>query len=629
MCGIAGFSGPLPPSVLDSFVERLQHRGPDDRGTWYDASAQVGLAHTRLSILDLSSRGHQPMRDVGTGCRITYNGELYNFRKLRSDLEARGHRFFSDTDTEVLLRLYLDQGPAMLEALDGIFAFAIWDPRAGELLLARDGLGVKPLYWTDTGSTLVFASEIKALIDVPGVCRGLDLQAVEATLLHLWCPAPRTVLRGVSKLEPGTAMIVRAGKVSRLWRWFQIPVQEPMLHGDRVEVLRQTLARSVADQLVADVPIGAFLSGGVDSSAVVAFAARENPGLPCFTMRFASGTTAAEGFDDDLPYARKVAAYLGVKLVEVPVSADLSSELEDMVYQLDEPQADLAPLNVRRVAEAARDRGIKVLLAGTGGDDLFAGYRRHQAVAIERVWAWFPRALRRGLRASADRLPAASPWGRRARRAFRQADLDQDERIAGYFAWIGESDVRALFTRDVAGRLSALGPYAPLLAALRELPGDVDPVNRVAYLDARYFLADHNLNYTDKMSMAVGVEVRVPLLARRIVELAAAVPVREKLRLGTGKWVLREALQPILPAEILRRSKTGFGVPLRTWLHRELGELVGDTLSPGQLGRSGVFDPSAVQRLLENDRAGRVDAAYPLLAIVCIELWCRRMGVSA
>jgi asparagine synthase (glutamine-hydrolysing) len=629
MCGIAGFSGDFSPSLLDIFVEKLRHRGPDDSGTWHDASAHVGLAHTRLAILDLSARGHQPMVDHETGCLITYNGELYNFRALRRDLESRGHRFRSESDTEVLLRLYVDRGAAMLDALDGIFAFAIWDPRDGELLIARDALGVKPLYWSKTSRGVVFASETKALLVAPGVSRELDLGAVEATLAHLWCPAPRTVLKDVCKLEPGGAMVVRAGEVKRMWRWFDAPVQRGVLPGDRVKALRDELEQAVTDQLVSDVPVGAFLSGGVDSSAVVALAARHAPGLPCFTMRFQSGTTSAEGFDDDLPYARRVAAHVGAELIEVPVGADMAGELEAMLYQLDEPQADLAPLNVRRVAAAARERGIKVLLSGAGGDDLFAGYRRHQAASLERVWGWMPRAARRGLRLASDAFPADATWGRRVRKAFRDADLDGDDRIAGYFAWIGESERRQLFAPEVVRRLAQAPRYEPLRDAVRRLPPDIHPINRTIYLDTRYFLPDHNLNYTDKMAMAVGVEVRVPLLARRLVELAAALPVHEKLHRGTGKWILREAVRPLLPPEILTRSKTGFGVPLRTWMHRELRDLVENILSPASLSRHRLFDPSSVQRLLADDRAGRVDAAYPLLAVVCMELWCKRIGASA
>jgi len=626
MCGIGGFSGDFPDELLDRFVERLRHRGPDDQGSFLDRDARVGLAHTRLSILDLSPRGHQPMRDPATGCVITYNGELFNFRALRADLAARGHSFQSDSDTEVLLQLYVARGTDMLSLLDGMFAFAIWDPRDRSLFLARDPLGVKPLYVATPRQGVLFASEIKALLASPAVSRDLDFQAIDATIRHLWCPGPRTVLAGVRKLEPGGALQVRDGRVVREWRYFDLPVQEPWTgppSTDLCAAMTQHLERAVRDQMVSDVPVGAFLSGGLDSSAVAAFAARHAKRLPCFTMRFTSGDTAAEGFADDLPYARRVAAHLGVELIEVPIGGEVAGELEQMIYQLDEPQADVAPLNVRRIAEAARAHGVKVLLSGAGGDDLFAGYRRHQGAMLERYWTWLPASARRALRSASSLLSQRRVLTRRITKAFRYADLELDERIVGYFDWITAAERSRLFHPDVAAALAAAPPYQPLLDSIRRLPADVHPVNRMLYLDGRYFLPDHNLNYTDKMAMAAGVEVRVPLLAVDLVRFASQLPVGHKLRGRTGKWILRRAVASLLPPEVLARSKTGFGVPLRTWLHRELAPLVGDVLSRSSLSRRGLFDPTAVQGLLEADRSGRIDAAYPILALVCVELWCR------
>ena len=626
MCGIGGFSGDFPDELLARFVERLRHRGPDDRGVFVDRAAGVGLAHTRLSILDLSPRGHQPMVDPETGCVIVYNGELYNFRALRAELEGRGHTFRSESDTEVLLRLHAEHGLAMLDRLDGMFAFAIWDPRDRSLFLARDQMGIKPLYVAATSRGLVFASEIKALLEAPGVPRDLDLGAIDATIRHLWCPGPRTILAGVRKIEPGCALLARDGAIVRDWRYFDLPVEEPWPGeppADPRAALATELDRAVHGQLVSDVPVGAFLSGGLDSSAVVALARRHLDRIPCFTMSFRSGETSTEGFEDDLPHARRVAAHLGVELVEVPVGGEVADELEWMVHQLDEPQADIAPLNVRRIAEAARAHGIKVLLSGAGGDDLFAGYRRHQAAGLERWWSWLPRPARRLLRAGTARLPQQGTLPRRLTKAFRDADRDLDDRLAGYFDWIGAEPRARLFSRDAAAELARSGPYQPLLDSLRELRREIDPVNRTLYLDARYFLPDHNLNYTDKMAMAHGVEVRVPLLAVGLARFASHLPVSDKLRGRTGKWLLREAVRPLLPPEVLSRAKTGFGVPLRTWLHRELAPVVGDVLSPASLARRGIFDPEAVARLVADDRAGRIDAAYPILALVTIELWCR------
>lgn len=628
MCGFAGFVGDFPEQLLEQFVARLHHRGPDDRGVFHDPKAQIGLAHTRLSVLDLSPRGHQPMTDPDTGCVIAYNGELYNFRVLRDELVAAGHTFISNSDTEVLLRLYIARGDSMLAVLDGIFAFAIWDPRHDRVLLARDQFGIKPLYFSEVLQGVLFGSEIKALLASPSVPRDLDPQAIDATIRHLWCPGPRTILAGVRKLEPGTAMELRGGRVAKIFSYFTLPVQEPWddpraRHGsDPRTTLRELLDQACRDQIVSDVPVGAFLSGGLDSSAVVALASRHVSQLPCFTMRFTSGDAAREGLDD-LPFARQVAKHLGVELIEVPVGGVVEGDLQDMVHQLDEPQADIAPLNVRRIAAAARERGIKVLLSGSGGDDLFAGYRRHQAAKVERLWSWLPVAARRGLRSTTAMLPQRSSLGRRVTKAFRDADRDVDERVAGYFEWLPTTMRRGLFTRDVAAQLDAGPPYHPLLDSARRLGPTIHPINKTLYLDVRYFLADHNLNYTDKMAMAHGVEVRVPLLSVDIARYAASLPVDQKLRGLTGKWILRQAVADLLPPAILTRAKTGFGAPLRSWLHGELASLVEDVLSPASLVRRNLFDPSAIAKLLEDDRSGRVDAAYPILAIVCIELWCR------
>lgn len=620
MCGIAGFSGDFPGELLDQFSATLRHRGPDDHGVYQDRG--VGLAHTRLSILDLSPRGHQPMIHGETGCAITYNGEIYNYRALRNQLIAQGHTFQSECDTEVLLHLYLAHGADMLGMLDGIFAFAIWDPRDRSLLIARDQLGVKPLYVATPPQGVLFASELKALLCSPTVSRELDPHAIDATIRHLWCPAPRTILKSVRKVEPGCALLVRDGKVVRTWRYFDLPVQAPVRASASAEAMREELDRAVRDQLIADVPVGAFLSGGLDSTAIVALARRHVDKLPCFTMRFSSGATASEGFDDDLPYARRVAKALGVELVEISVGGEVASELEEMIYQLDEPQADIAPLNVRRIAEAARAHGIKVLLSGAGGDDLFAGYRRHQAGQLERYWSWLPVPARRMLRVASGALPQHSALGRRVAKLFRDADRDRDRRLVGYFDWLDGAHRAQLFTPSVAAELSA-SAYEPLLTSVRALPDDVDALNRLLYLDGRYFLPDHNLNYTDKMAMAHGVEVRVPLLAVELARFASRLPSEDKLRGRTGKWILREAMRGVVPDEVLTRSKTGFGAPLRVWLHNELRPLVEDVLSAGALRRRGIFDPTAVASLIAADRSGKIDAAYPILAILAVELWCR------
>jgi asparagine synthase (glutamine-hydrolysing) len=625
MCGFVGFSGRFGLPALQAGLRAIAHRGPDDQGVWSDEAAGVALGHVRLSIIELSALGHQPMVSVDGQVVIAFNGEIFNFRELRADLEVRGHQFRGHSDTEVLLHLYLADGEAMFSRLNGMFAFAIWDARRQAVLLVRDAMGVKPLYWALAPQGVVFGSELKALLPFPGVSRELDLAAVRDHLTYLWAPAPRTMLRDVHKLEPGAALWVRSGAIARQWHWADNPALQPVVRrtdAQAIDEVREAIRTAVSRQMVADVPVGAFLSGGLDSSAVVAFAREASPStrLQCFTIAMDAAGEHQEGMVSDLPYARTVAAHLGVDLHVVQATATMADELSRMVWHLDEPQADAAPLNVLMISRLAREHGIKVLLSGAGGDDIFTGYRRHYALQAERYWAGLPRGLRAGIAGAARRLPAGPVLTRRFRKAFSHADLEGDARIASYFQWLDESWVDRLLAPDVR---AASRRADPLVASLSGLPASVPALNRMLYLECRHFLADHNLNYTDKMSMAAGVEVRVPLLDPDLVRLAFSLPLNVKQRGRHGKWVFTEAMRGILPNSILNRPKTGFGAPLRAWLHGPLRALLRDMLSPDVLRRRGIFDPVGVQRLIADDAAGRVDGAYPLLALLCMELWCQ------
>jgi asparagine synthase (glutamine-hydrolysing) len=627
MCGILGFSGVCDPAVLSAGLHTIAHRGPDDSGEFVDAAAGIGLGHVRLSILDLSPLGHQPMVGADGAVVLVYNGEIYNFRELRAELEAKGFNFRGHSDTEVLLNLYLAEGEAMLTRLNGIFVFAVWDGRKKSLLIARDALGVKPLYYAALDGRFAFASEIKALLQLVPETRELDVAALHRYLSFLWCPGEGTPLKSVRKLLPGEAMWVRAGQIERRWMWYQLPVFRDIAADlDEKAALQGTVAhlrQAVQRQMVADVPVGAFLSGGLDSSAVVAFARELNPDIHCFTIESAGGQEA--GVIDDLPYARKVAQHLGVPLEVVRIDADrMAGDLERMVAQLDEPLADPAPLNVLYISQLARDQGIKVLLAGTGGDDLFTGYRRHWAVQAERYWDWLPHQIRSGLAQMSTGLDQHRAWSRRLGKLFSGAELEGDERLVNYFRWAKEADLLALYTPEARRALGDELAATPMLEFLNPLPDSVAPLERMLALEQRFFLADHNLTYTDRMSMAVGVEVRVPFLDLDLVEFAARIPVGLKQRGSEGKWVLKKTMEPYLPHEVIYRPKSGFGAPLRRWMRHDLRELLGDLLSIDSLKRRGLFDPDAVQRLIAANDSGKVDASYTLLSLLCIEIWCRR-----
>lgn len=660
MCGIAGYlysPGVTPSSSsLGSALVALGHRGPDDSGLFEDYLHRVGLAHTRLSICDLSSLGHQPMFSNDGRVALVFNGEIYNFRELRAELAANGHVFRGHSDTEVVLALYSTNRPsgdavaAMLRRLNGIFAFALWDADRGALLLARDAFGVKPLYYSSTCDGVVFASEIKSLLsllpgagDSTGSLFGeLDVAAIDRYLSFLWCPGVSTPSRRVRKLGPGQALWVQDGAIVEHATWYRLPMFRFGVSGSRLskssvsqltmsDAVRDTeqyLRQAVHRQMVADVQVGAFLSGGLDSSSVVAFARELNPDIRCFSIE-AHGA-GEEGIADDLPYARRVALHLNVPLEVVGIdAARMAEDLPAMVAQLDEPLADPAPLNVLYISRLAREHGIKVLLSGAGGDDLFTGYRRHRALMAEDYWAWLPQSARAVLERLTGRLDQRRPIGRRIRKMFNGASLDGDARLVNYFRWISRKDLSKLYTRDFRAALDADRDEDPMHSFLAELPPATSRLERMLSLEQRFFLTDHNLTYTDKMSMAAGVEVRVPFLDLDLVEFAARIPARFKQHGREGKWVLKKAMEPHLPRDVIYRPKSGFGVPLRRWMRVELRDLVADVLGERSLSSRGLFEPSAVQRLIAADRQGQIDASYTLLSLVCIELWCRSFLTGA
>ena len=629
MCGIAGFLGVFDEDLLHRMSLAMAHRGPDDDGYWVAPADGVGLSTRRLSIIDLSPTGHQPMVDASSRAVISYNGEIFNYRELRRELAASGFAFKGDSDTEVLLNLYLRDGVKMLDRLNGMFAFAIWDMESRTMFIARDGVGVKPLYYAESPKGFLFGSEMKSLLQDPGVPREIDPVAVQHYLAYIYCPAPRTMLRGVRKLEPGHAMIVRDGRIQKTWQYYDLPyddTQSTMSEEDAISCVRETVSRAVERQMVGDVPVGAFLSGGLDSSAVVAFASRftQKSKLQCFTIGFRDDAFRREGFAEDLPFAREVADALDVDLHIIEVGAEMSGQLEKMIYHLDEPQADPAALNVMFISQMARERGIKVLLSGAGGDDIFTGYRRHRAVMAERYWSWLPHAARGAIAWSAGKVPPLTPSLRRVGKALQYAHLDGDERLAGYFLWGTPHILDGLYGPWIRERLAGAPESQPFIETLAAIPAHTHPLQRMLYLEGKHFLPDHNLNYTDKMSMACGVEVRVPLLDPDLVALAASLPPKYKQRGGVSKWVLKKAMEPLLPSSVINRPKTGFGAPIRRWMSHELRPLVDDLLSKEALSRRGLFDPAGVRDLVALDRAGTVDGSYTVFSLTCIELWCRQ-----
>ena len=656
MCGIAGYylkkdncndkNSDNFSLFLNKAKESLLHRGPDDSGLFISPTNSLGLAHTRLSIQDLSSAGRQPMSNKDGSVKIIFNGEIYNFHELKSELNSKGnYNWESDSDTEVILNLYLhtkNSGKSFtsfLSRLNGIFSLAIWDSLSEELLLARDHLGVKPLYYFLNDKGITFSSEIKAITHLlpliahkehqsnkQSQCK-LNHSSLERYLTFLWCPGNETAMSGVKKLRPGEYIRIKKGVVLEKLKWFkleslfkpQFNISIKSINQDTENYLRQAVHR----QMIADVPIGSFLSGGLDSSTIVYFAREINPNIQCFTIETLG--SLEKGFEDDLPYAKKVASYLNVPLEVVKVNADnLVKDIEEMIWQLDEPLADIAPLNVYYISRFAKDKGTKVLLSGVGGDDLFTGYRRHQAQEKEVYWEWLPQERRNMMKNISNKLNTTNPISRRIRKAFSGANLNGDNRLINYFRWIDRADLKNLYSKSFKESINNSVAEAPMLEMLSALPRETSKIDKMLSLEQKFFLPDHNLNYTDKMSMKASVEVRVPFLDIDLVKFANSIPSSIKQKGSQSKWILKKTMEHYLPREIIYRPKMGFGGPLRGWLKNELKEWLVETLSNERIKQRGIFDPSSVQQMIIQNQNGEKDASYTLFSLICIEIWCQK-----
>ncbi|MBI96466.1 asparagine synthase (glutamine-hydrolyzing) [bacterium] len=638
MCGIVGYYfnnnhiRKTSPGFTES-IKLLSHRGPDNSDLFVDPIYNLGLAHTRLSILDLSKKANQPMKSLCEDVVLIFNGEIYNFNEINSLIKENSKlRCLSNSDSEVLLNLYIynrDQGndiSRMLKMLNGIFAFAIWDKTTEDLFIVRDALGVKPLYYSQNQDGFIFSSEIKAMIPLGIDSKEIDPIAINRYLSFLWCPGERTASKNIKKLPPGEFLQIKNGQIHKRTKWYKLPFYKQQTYlKTKAKAIKGTqyhLRNAVHRQLVADVQVGAFLSGGLDSSSIVKFAVEKNPNIKCFTIDSSSNNGKNES--DDLKYAQLVANHLKVNLDVIKVDSNCFIKgLEDMVISLDEPIADPAPLNVFFISRLARSKGIKVLLSGAGGDDLFTGYRRHIALNNEFLWSWLPLNIRSFFHQASSLLPNNSTFNRRVRKAFSGFELEGDARIINYFRWIDRFDIERLYTKEFRGELNSSNAEQPFINLLNDLPNNKSRIEKILALEQSFFLPDHNLTYTDKMSMRSSVEVRVPFLDIDLINFAASIPDKYKINNGQAKWVLKEAMKPYLPKNVIYRPKTGFGLPLRRWVKNDIKEWLNTVLLSGSLENRGIFDSKAVESLIYNNLYDKVDASYTLLSLASIEIWCR------
>jgi asparagine synthase (glutamine-hydrolysing) len=616
MCGIAGLycfrSGrPVLCEEMAAMAARLAHRGPDDEGVFTDGP--LGFAHRRLTILDTSRRGRQPMATRDGAFTITYNGEVYNFLELKNELQGRGHRFRTKTDTEVLLHLYQERGDGFLQALNGMFAFALWDRPRRRLLLARDRLGVKPLYYTWTADGLAFASEVKALLAVPGVRAEVDLEMLDAYMSVGYVPTERTLFRGILKLQPGWAMQIEDGRVNLFKYWDLDPRPEPVSEERCIQEVTALLQDAVRLQLRSDVPLGVFLSGGIDSSAVVALMRKLGvEDIETFTVAYDFGP----GFDETR-YARRVAERFATRHHEIYVTPEAFRDfIPSLVYHMEEPVTEAAATALHFVARLARER-VTVVLSGEGSDEVFGGYPIYSYMAALERYRRLPEPLREGIL-----NPLLARLGGKWSKYTELSRFPLPERYLGVSFY--EAPVKeALYRPEVRGFWN--GSAMPGLVARYYRPTEGrDPISRMMGLDVKSWLPDDLLIKADKMTMAASLELRVPFLDHRIVELGARIPPRLKVRGFTTKYILKKAMEPYLPRDILHRPKMGFPTPLARMFKGKLAEYVADVLgSASCLGR-GYFRPEEVERRVDEHLSGARDHHRVLWQLLVLEEWHRR-----
>jgi len=629
MCGIVG-AAPADNAAgydLAAACAAIRHRGPDDQGHWAGEGAQLGFA--RLSIIDLSPAGHQPMTSPDGRHVIVFNGEIYNFRELRAEIEQAGEGFVGHSDTEVLLRLFVREGPECLAKLRGMFAFAIWDRQERSLFLARDRLGVKPLVYAETAAGVLFASEIQALFALdPSLPRQPDMAAMDHYLTFQYIPAPMSGFRAIRKLPPAHAMWVRQGRIERIFRYWELDTKKrsQLSFPEACEALREQVLEATRLRLVSDVPLGAFLSGGIDSGITVAAMAR----LGASPLK-----TFSIGFEDErfneLPHAREVARHLGTDHQEMMVHADAVEAMPRMIDHLGEPMADSSVMPTYYVSRFARSQ-VTVALTGDGGDEVFAGYRRFYQM---RRMDWLARMgvipMWRGLRrltvAVEDRAHPDRPRRRfPATRADQMLTLDGTARYQHLLAFFTDEDKQALLTPAFLQATAGSRPGAYLDEHFRPAGGDI--VNRYLHLDLTTYLPEDILFKVDIASMASSLECRSPFLDHRLIEFAATLPGDYKLsRSGRHKHILKEAFRDWLPPGFMDRPKQGFSVPLARWLREDLGDMLRETLLVRQT-LAPWFRQDAVRQQVEDHMAGRTSNAMRLWAMFVLALWIERYQVA-
>ncbi|MGD8394531.1 MAG: asparagine synthase (glutamine-hydrolyzing) [Candidatus Eiseniibacteriota bacterium] len=627
MCGIAGIHAlgtprPIDRAALADMNRVITHRGPDSDG-FYEDDGWIGMAMRRLAIIDVEG-GQQPIANEDGTIWIVFNGEVYNFQELARLLTARGHRFRTRTDTEAIVHAYEEWGTACVERFDGMFCFSLWDSRRRRLLMARDRVGIKQLYYTIAGGQLLWGSELKCLLQHPAVERRLSPSALNHFLTYLYVPAPLTIFEGIHELPAAHRLVVEGGGEPRLERYWELcyAVDRSRSDEEHAAGLRAHLDDAVRARLIADVPLGGFLSGGIDSGSIVALMAAHADGpVRTFSIGYEDG---GEAFDERRP-ARQVAEQYATDHHEFVVRPDLVELVPRLVRAFDQPFADSSAIPNWYLSSMTR-RHVTVALSGLGGDEVVAGYERYRGALLAERLGWLPRGLVRGLVAPlVERLPESrggGHWSGRAKRFVRAMQLDFDDRYLELISAFGAAGRAALLSPAMREQI-ALDEPRDLFRSHAELVRDADPLHRALFIDLKLYLPGDLLTLTDRMAMAHSLEVRVPFLDHHLLEYAATIPPGLKLRGMERKFILKQAVADLLPPGILNRRKMGFSVPLTVWFRRELRPFVEEVLTESAVRRVGVFDYAAVRRVLDDHFALRANLDNQIWGLITFMLWHR------